>query len=89
MKNKIINYTDLVKRNEQIDKLKQEGLIIIPKKRLSVLGWVFIGLGVLPIPFTTPLFIAIGLGLLGLSKPVLIARVKHKIFMIKYKRLWK
>ena len=88
-KNKIITYEELKKHNEHLNELRKQGYIIIEKKPLRVLGWVFIGLGVLPIPFTTPLFIGLGLMFLGLSLDKLRNKIKHKLFMIRYKlRSW-
>lgn len=88
MKQQTINYKDLVRRNKQIDQLKKDGVIMIPKKRLKVLGWACVGLGVVTfwIPLTTIPLIAIGLLLLGLSKQTLINKISHRIFMFKYKR---
>ena len=85
--NKAINYADLIERNKKIDDLNRIGMVIIPKKRLKTLGWACIVFGVLtlPIPFTTPIFVFVGLLLLGLSKQDLINKIKHKVFMFKYK----
>jgi len=80
-----INYNELLKRNQHINELEKQGVIIIKKKPLKFLGWICLGLGVLPIPFTTPLFIGLGLLLLGLSMDKLRELVRHKVFMIKYK----
>ena len=87
MKNKTIHYKDLVNRNKQIDSLKRNGFIIIPKRKFKTIGYIFIGVGVLtiPIPFITiPLF-AIGLLLIGLSKQELYDRVRKKIKLMLYK----
>ena len=84
-KDKTINYNQLVNNNKHINELEKNGVIIIRKKPLKVLGWICVGLGVLPIPFTTPLFIGLGLMFLGLSVDKIRDKVRHKIFMIKYK----
>ena len=84
MKNKTISYEELIKRNAELNELKRQGMIIIPKKKFKVVGWVFIGLGVLtiPIPFITIPLLIIGLLCLGLSKHEL----KEKI-RLKFKRI--
>lgn len=86
MKNKTIQYEELIKRNAEINELKRNGMIIIPKKNFKVVGWVFIGLGVLtiPIPFTTLPLILIGLFCLGLSKQELTEKIRLKYKRIKY-----
>lgn len=85
--NKYIQYEEVIKRQNHIDKLVNEGFIIIPKRRFKILGWVCIGLGVLtiPIPLTTIPLLAIGFLLLGLSKYELIEKIRKKI----KKRLYK
>ena len=81
MKNEIINYQDLIKRNQELKRLKEMGLIIIPKKRLKVVGYILIGLGVvtIPIPFTSLPLITLGLFMLGLSYQKIIENLKRKI----------
>ncbi len=79
--NKTINYEDLIKRNKQIDDLKRKGFIIIPKRKFKILGYIFIGVGVLliPIPFITIPLLLIGFTFLGLSYQELLERVRKKI----------
>ena len=88
--NEIIQYTELLKRNKQINLLTQKGFIIIPKKNFKVVGYVLIGLGVLtiPIPLTTIPLITLGVFCLGLSKQDLINRTmkRFKLFLYKLKR---
>lgn len=85
--NKIIHYENLVRRNKQIDYLKQKGFIIIPKKKFKVVGWCLIGLSVLtiPIPFTSIPLLSIGLLLIGLSYQVLLDRLRKKFKLMLYK----
>lgn len=81
MKNKTINYEDLIRRNREIDNLKQKGFIIIPKRKFKTLGYIIIGTAILsiPIPFITiPLFI-LGFTLLGLSYQVVLEKLRRKI----------
>ena len=85
--NKTIHYEDLIKRNKQIDNLKRKGFIIIPKRKFKILGYIFIGVGVLliPIPFITIPLILIGFTFLGLSYQELLERVRKKIKLMLYK----
>ena len=78
--NKVINYEDLISRNKQIDDLKQKGFIIIPKRKFKLIGYIFIGVGVLtiPIPFITIPLLLIGFAILGLSYQVLFERLRKK-----------
>ena len=89
MNKETLQYTELLKRNKQINDLTQEGLIILPKKKFKIIGYVLIGLGVLtiPIPLTTLPLIVLGVFCLGLSKQELINRTtkKFKLFMYKLK----
>lgn len=80
MKEQYINYEDLVSRNKQIDHLKQKGFIIIPKRNFKLIGYIFIGVGIItiPIPFITIPLIAIGFLLLGLSKQELYDKLEKK-----------
>ncbi len=84
MINKTIHYEDLIKRNKQIDDLKRKGFIIIPKRKFKILGYIFIGVGVLliPIPFITIPLILIGFTFLGLSYQELLERVRKKIKLV-------
>lgn len=88
MKNKTIDYKDLVRQNKQLDKLKTQGVVIIPKRRLKVLGWACVGLGVVTwfVPLTTAPLIAVGFLLLGLSKYYLIKKLTNKVFVFFYLR---
>ncbi len=85
--NKTIHYEDLIKRNKQIDNLKRKGFIIIPKRKFKILGYIFIGVGVLliPIPFITIPLLLIGFTFLGLSYQELFERVRKKIKLMLYK----
>ncbi len=87
MKNKIIHYEDLIKRNKQIDSLKQKGFIIIPKRNFKILGYIFIGVGVvtIPIPFITIPLLLIGFTLLGLSRQELFDKIERKFKLMLYK----
>lgn len=80
MKNKTINYKDLIKRNKAIDSLKQKGFVIIPKRKFKLIGYIFIGVGVLtiPIPFITIPLILIGFTLLGLSYQVVFEKIRKR-----------
>jgi len=87
MKNKTINYEDLIKRNKQIDSLKRNGFIIIPKRKFKTIGYICLGVGILtiPIPFITIPLLTIGFLLLGLSKQELYNKVRKKIKLFMYK----
>lgn len=85
--NKTINYTDLVNRNQYIDELKRDGLVIIPKRNFKIIGYIFIGVGVvtIPIPFITIPLIAVGFLLLGLSRQELYDKLEKKFKLMLYK----
>ena len=85
--NKTIHYEDLVNRNKAIDSLKQKGFIIIPKRNFKLIGYIFIGVGVvtIPIPFITIPLIAFGFLLVGLSKQELYDKLERKIKRGLYK----
>ncbi len=86
--NKTINYEDLIKRNKQIDNLKRKGFIIIPKRKFKILGYIFIGVGVLliPIPFITIPLLLIGFTFLGLSYQELLEKIRRKFKLMFYLR---
>ncbi len=87
MKNKTINYIELIRRSRQIEELKRNGFVIIPKRNFKVLGGCLIGLGLVTwfIPFTTiPLLIA-GFLLIGLSKQELMEKIRKKFKLMLYK----
>ena len=85
--NKTIHYEDLVNRNKAIDSLKQKGFIIIPKRNFKLIGYIFIGVGVvtIPIPFITIPLIAFGFLLVGLSKQELYDKLEKKFKLMLYK----
>ena len=86
--NKIISYKELLKRNKDNSYLFNKEFVIIPKKKLRVLGYTLIGLGVITfwIPFTTiPLIVACCL-CLGISYYKLKEEGKRKL-RIKLNRL--
>ncbi len=87
MINKTIHYNDLVNRNKAIDSLKRKGFIIIPKRNFKILGYIFIGVGVLsiPIPFITIPLIAFGFLLVGLSRQELFDKLERKFKLMLYK----
>ncbi len=87
MKNKTINYEDLIQRNKQIDELKRKGFIIIPNKKFKVVGCCLIGLSILsiPIPFTSIPLLLIGFTLLGLSYAVVLEKLRRKFKLMLYK----
>lgn len=68
-KNACINYSELVKRKWFIDELRNNGLILIPKRTYKGLGYSLIVLGALTlfIPFTTIPLVLLGCYMLGLS----------------------
>jgi len=80
MKNKTINYIDLIQRNKQIDELKRKGFVIIPKRKFKLIGYIFIGVGVvtIPIPFITIPLLLIGFTFLGLSYQNVLDRLRKK-----------
>ena len=87
MKNKTINYIELMKRVKHIEELKRNGFVIIPKRNFKVLGGCLIGLGLVTwfIPFTTiPLLVA-GFLLIGLSKQELMEKIRKKFKLMIYK----
>jgi len=87
MKNKTINYTELLRRTKELNDLKKKGFIIIPKRTFKITGWCLIGLGIitLPIPLTTIPLLAIGFLLLGISKQELIEKIRKKFKLMLYK----
>lgn len=68
-RNTILEYKDLVKRNKQLNQLRKDGFIILPKRNFKVLGYGLIGLGSITffIPLTTIPLLIIGFSLLGIS----------------------
>jgi hypothetical protein len=84
-----ISYEEYQRRVNHIKHLEESGFVIYPKKKLKVIGWIFIGFGVatIPIPGTTVPLIAVGLSFLGMSKYQLqeLLRNKRAIMRLKLK----
>ncbi len=87
MTNEYIHYEDLVRRNKKLDELSRQGLIIIPKRKLKTIGYIFIGVGILsiPIPLITIPLLLIGFTFLGLSYQELFEKLRRKFKLMLYK----
>jgi len=83
--NNTINYNQLIKRNDQLNQLRKEGFMILPKRNLKVLGYALIGVGVITffIPLTTLPLLIIGFGFLGISYYKLKDNTLRKLRVLK------
>lgn len=89
MKNKYIDYKELIRKQQFKQDLEQRGFVLIPRKRLRVVAYVLIGVGVvtLPLPTGSILLIALGLSMLGLTIPELKEKLRKRWFRFKVRFL--
>jgi|GEM_PF-3016386 len=85
--NKIIEYSDLVRHNKQMDESRKRGIkyIVTTNKFKKILGIICIVIAILPNGLGF-IFLPLGLYLYSIHIDEVRYYFKHKLFMARYKR---